>query len=130
MFSLCGRSIQRSTLSTALSHRVAAVRSGVKGIVSNLNTVDASEIELFLRLSSQWWDKRGGFATLHKMNPVRMDFIKRKLREVQLEEGAPSISSGATPLEGLNTISSTSDVVGFFCPRYDMPYPCLSSRHQ
>jgi hypothetical protein len=86
MFSLRGRSIQRTILSTASPDRVAAVWSG-RGIASNVNTVDASEIELFSRLSSQWWDERGEFAMLHKMNPVRMEFIKQKLQEVQLEEG-------------------------------------------
>ena len=104
MFSLCGRSIQGSALSVALTRRVAAVRSGVRGITSNVNTVDASEIELFSRLSSQWWDERGEFAMLHRMNPVRMEFIKQKLREVQLEEGPPSAPSGATPLEGLDIL--------------------------
>ena len=103
MFSLCGR-IQRATLSAALPHRVVAVRSGVRGITSNVNTVDASEIELFSRLSSQWWDERGEFAMLHKMNPVRMEFIKEKLQEVQLEEGRSPTSSSVTPLEGLDIL--------------------------
>jgi len=41
---------------------------------------------------------------LHKMNPVRMDFIKQKLQEVQLEEGTSSAFSSATPLEGLDIL--------------------------
>ena len=97
MFSLCARSIQRSTLSS-LSLRFA------RGIATNVNTVDASEIELFSRLSSQWWDERGEFAMLHKMNPVRMEFIRQKLQEVELEEGSYSVSSNMTPLEGLDVL--------------------------
>ena len=104
MPSLCGRSIQRTVLSTALPYHVAAVRSGVRTFTSNVNTVDASEIELFSRLSSQWWDERGEFAMLHKMNPVRMDFIKHKLQEVQLEEGCSPTTPTATPLEGLDIL--------------------------
>ena len=104
MFSLCGRSIQRTVLSPALTHRFAAVRPGTRGIANNVNTVDASEIELFSRLSSQWWDERGEFAMLHKMNPVRMDFIKEKLQEVRLEEECSPISHSATPLEGLDVL--------------------------
>jgi polyprenyldihydroxybenzoate methyltransferase/3-demethylubiquinol 3-O-methyltransferase len=98
MFSLCGRSIQRSILSSAPPLRVA------RGVASNVNTVDASEIELFSRLSSQWWDERGEFAMLHKMNPVRMEFISQKLQEVQLEEGPCPVSSNTTPLEGLDIL--------------------------
>ncbi|KAF9647411.1 ubiquinone biosynthesis O-methyltransferase [Thelephora ganbajun] len=75
-----------------------------RGIANNVNTVDASEIELFSRLSSQWWDEHGEFAMLHKMNPVRMEFIKQKLQEVQWEEGTCSASSSATPLEGLDIL--------------------------
>ena len=104
MFSLCGRSIQRTVLSTALPHRVVVVRPSTRGIASNVNTVDASEIELFSRLSSQWWDERGECAMLHKMNPVRMEFIKQKLQEVQLEEECSPTSPSATPLEGLDIL--------------------------
>jgi len=104
MFSLCGRSIQRTVLSAALTYRVTAVRSSARGIASNVNTVDASEIELFSRLSSQWWDERGEFAMLHKMNPVRMEFIKQKLLEVRLEEQCSPIPPSVTPLEGLDIL--------------------------
>ena len=98
MLPLCARSIQRSILPSALPFRTA------RGIASHVNTVDASEIELFSRLSSQWWDERGEFAMLHRMNPVRMEFIKQKLQEVQLEGGTSSASFCATPLEGLDAL--------------------------
>lgn len=104
MFSLRGRSIRRPILSATLPYRVAAVRSGTRGIASNVNTVDASEIELFSRLSSQWWDERGEFAMLHRMNPVRMEFIKQKLQEVQLEEDCSFIPPSTAPLEGLDIL--------------------------
>ena len=98
MLSLRRRSIRWSIPPTVLPPRV------VRGIASNVNTVDASEVELFSRLSSQWWDERGEFALLHKMNPVRMEFMKQKLQEIQLEEGSCSASSTATPLEGLDVL--------------------------
>jgi polyprenyldihydroxybenzoate methyltransferase/3-demethylubiquinol 3-O-methyltransferase len=104
MFPSCRRPIQSTVLSAALTRRVVASRSGIRGIASNVNTVDASEIEHFSKLSSQWWDERGEFAMLHKMNPVRMDFIKQKLQEIQLEEGIPPSPSSATPLEGLDIL--------------------------
>ena len=104
MFPSCWRPIQGTVLSAALTRRVVAPRSGVRGIASNVNTVDASEIEHFSKLSSQWWDERGEFAMLHKMNPVRMEFIKQKLQEIQLEEGIPPAPSSGTPLEGLDIL--------------------------
>lgn len=98
-----GTLFQRTVLSTALPRRATALRSGIRSIATNVNTVDTSEVELFSGLSSQWWDERGEFAMLHKMNPVRMEFIKQKLQEVQLEEGAFSASSAA-PLDGLDIL--------------------------
>ena len=43
------------------------------------STVNQDEIAHFSRLSSLWWDERGEFGMLHKMNPVRMQFIREKL---------------------------------------------------
>ena len=40
----------------------------------NIN-FDPSEIEKFERLSSQWWDPSGDFEPLHKINPLRLDYI-------------------------------------------------------
>src|ERR1700733_12290382 len=49
-------------------------------------TVNAEEIEFFSKLSSQWWDERGEFAMLHRMNPARVGFIRDKVEETILEE--------------------------------------------
>lgn len=53
---------------------------------SSESTVNADEISFFSRLSSQWWNETGEFAFLHKMNPVRMQFIREKFLEVAREE--------------------------------------------
>ena len=39
-------------------------------------TIDADEVARFSRLSGQWWDARGPWATLHKFNPVRLGYIR------------------------------------------------------
>lgn len=44
-------------------------------------SANPDEIAHFSRLSAHWWDERGEFALLHKMNPVRMKFIQDKLLE-------------------------------------------------
>ncbi|KAJ4469539.1 S-adenosyl-L-methionine-dependent methyltransferase [Lentinula aciculospora] len=50
------------------------------------STVNASEIAHFSRLSAEWWNERGEFSFLHKMNPVRMQFIREKLIETAYDE--------------------------------------------
>ncbi|KDQ61694.1 hypothetical protein JAAARDRAFT_150588 [Jaapia argillacea MUCL 33604] len=47
------------------------------------STINPSEIAFFSKLSSQWWDEQGEFSFLHRMNPVRMQFIREKLLEVK-----------------------------------------------
>jgi 2-polyprenyl-6-hydroxyphenyl methylase/3-demethylubiquinone-9 3-methyltransferase len=40
------------------------------------STVDPSEVERFARIAGEWWDPRGKFAPLHRLNPVRLGFIR------------------------------------------------------
>ncbi|BBP43593.1 bifunctional 2-polyprenyl-6-hydroxyphenol methylase/3-demethylubiquinol 3-O-methyltransferase UbiG [Thiosulfativibrio zosterae] len=37
---------------------------------------DPQELDNFNRLSSTWWDTEGEFGALHKINPIRLEFIK------------------------------------------------------
>ena len=39
-------------------------------------SVDAREIERFSRMAATWWDPRGPMAALHKLNPVRVGYIR------------------------------------------------------
>lgn len=43
---------------------------------SAAGTVDADELERFSRLASQWWDPAGKMRMLHRLNPVRIGFIR------------------------------------------------------
>jgi 2-polyprenyl-6-hydroxyphenyl methylase/3-demethylubiquinone-9 3-methyltransferase len=43
---------------------------------SAASTVDPAEIERFSKLSEEWWDPRGPMAPLHKINPLRLQFIR------------------------------------------------------
>ena len=36
---------------------------------------DQSELDNFNRLSNTWWDLEGEFGALHKINPLRLEFI-------------------------------------------------------
>ena len=42
-------------------------------------TIDPGEVERFAQLASQWWDAEGDFRPLHRINPVRLSFIREKL---------------------------------------------------
>lgn len=39
-------------------------------------SVDPAEIAKFAAMAEEWWDPDGKFAPLHKMNPVRLEFIR------------------------------------------------------
>jgi 2-polyprenyl-6-hydroxyphenyl methylase/3-demethylubiquinone-9 3-methyltransferase len=41
--------------------------------------VDAAEIGKFDALAGRWWDPRGEFAPLHKLNPLRLAYLKREV---------------------------------------------------
>jgi 2-polyprenyl-6-hydroxyphenyl methylase/3-demethylubiquinone-9 3-methyltransferase len=49
----------------------AASTTGAAG-----STVDPAEIAKFSKLSEQWWDPRGKMAPLHKINPLRLTYIR------------------------------------------------------
>src|SRR3974390_2016938 len=40
------------------------------------STVDPAEIAKFSKLSEQWWDPQGKMAPLHKINPLRLTYIR------------------------------------------------------
>jgi 2-polyprenyl-6-hydroxyphenyl methylase/3-demethylubiquinone-9 3-methyltransferase len=39
-------------------------------------TVDPSEVARFAAIAADWWDPRGPMGMLHKLNPVRLGFIR------------------------------------------------------
>ena len=45
------------------------------------STVDQAEVERFSRIAGVWWDARGPMAALHKLNPVRLGYIRDKAAE-------------------------------------------------
>lgn len=42
-------------------------------------TVDPAEIERFSRIADEWWDPTGKFAPLHRLNPVRIGYIRDRV---------------------------------------------------
>ena len=42
-------------------------------------SIDADEVARFDALADQWWDPHGGLAALHRLNPVRIEYIRDHL---------------------------------------------------
>ena len=42
----------------------------------NASTVDPAEVAKFSKLSAEWWDPNGKMAPLHKINPLRLAYIR------------------------------------------------------
>ena len=55
------------------------------------STVDATEIAKFSKLSAEWWDPRGKMAPLHRINPLRLGYI-RDVACRKFERNARSLS--------------------------------------
>jgi len=58
-------------------------------------SIVAEEAEHFGRLAGDWWDPHGASAMLHKLNPVRLKYIRD-----QLDQHWQCDECGRTPLEG------------------------------
>src|ERR1700738_4474678 len=43
---------------------------------ASASTVDPAEVAKFSKLSEEWWDPRGKMAPLHKINPLRLTYIR------------------------------------------------------
>lgn len=43
------------------------------------NNVDPKELAKFEALASRWWDPESEFSPLHKINPLRLDFINQRV---------------------------------------------------
>jgi 2-polyprenyl-6-hydroxyphenyl methylase / 3-demethylubiquinone-9 3-methyltransferase len=63
------------------------------------SSADPAEIAKFAQLATQWWDPDGAFAPLHKLNPIRLKFI----RDVAAEHFGRDARS-RWPFEGLSLL--------------------------
>jgi 2-polyprenyl-6-hydroxyphenyl methylase/3-demethylubiquinone-9 3-methyltransferase len=54
-----------------------AQRRSRKEAPASRSSVDVREVEKFSALAGAWWDPGGSFAPLHKLNPLRLAFVRR-----------------------------------------------------
>ena len=50
--------------------------------------VDPSEVDKFNKLASEWWSKTGAFATLHEINPLRLNWIEDNVKRSYQNDSA------------------------------------------
>ncbi len=43
------------------------------------STIDKKELQKFSYTASQWWDENGPFSLLHKLNPIRLSYIREQI---------------------------------------------------
>lgn len=63
-------------------------------------SIVAEEVEQFGRLAADWWDPQGGSAVLHKLNPVRLKYIRDQIdQHWQCDECGRNPLTGKTALD-------------------------------
>ncbi|MCC6598298.1 MAG: bifunctional 2-polyprenyl-6-hydroxyphenol methylase/3-demethylubiquinol 3-O-methyltransferase UbiG [Alphaproteobacteria bacterium] len=65
-----------------------------------MSSVDKLEIENFSKDSSHWWDEAGPFAPLHRLNPVRLGWIRRQISD----HFGLTDDKGLSPFTGLRVL--------------------------
>src|SRR5215212_3513595 len=75
--------------------------------VPRASTLDQSEIDKFAALAAEWWNPNGPFGALHRINPLRLQYIRDLAKqhfpppqagEVAIRSERAGASGGASPL--------------------------------
>ncbi len=70
---------------------------------ASASTVDDAEVARFSAIADEWWDTRGKFAPLHKLNPVRIEYLRDQAIRHFYGVGTADGES-ATPLNNLSLV--------------------------
>lgn len=63
--------------------------------------VDPNEVSKFNNLAHEWWDKTGAFATLHEINPLRLNWITQNIEDGYQYDASQSHDTAKTAASGL-----------------------------
>ncbi len=64
-----------------------------------VSSIDPADVARFSAIAAEWWDARGKFAPLHKLNPTRLAFIRERALAHFRRDGA-----ARAPFEGLRLL--------------------------
>jgi 2-polyprenyl-6-hydroxyphenyl methylase/3-demethylubiquinone-9 3-methyltransferase len=67
-------------------------------------SVNRADVDRFDRLGELWWDPSGSMGILHKINPIRVDYIRDHACRNFTQDGAPRDRHSDRPLEGLSIV--------------------------
>jgi len=70
-------------MSSALSSSPSSsnkINKNLDNTAAGTINVDPSEVEKFNNLASEWWSNTGAFATLHEINPLRLNWIEENIK--------------------------------------------------
>lgn len=70
-----------------------------RGANPRSGTADPDEVGRFAAHSAAWWDPSGSFAPLHRLNPVRLEYIRSELLSRFARD-----RQGLAPFEGLSLL--------------------------
>ncbi len=62
-------------------------------------TIDDAEVARFSAIADEWWDTTGKFAPLHRLNPVRIEYLRNQIIRHFSADG-----QSATPLNNLSLV--------------------------
>jgi 2-polyprenyl-6-hydroxyphenyl methylase/3-demethylubiquinone-9 3-methyltransferase len=69
-------------------------------VAAQKGTIDEKEISHFAKDSSAWWDENGPFKPLHRLNPVRMGYLRRQIcRHKNIDNNSLKPFSGLSVLD-------------------------------
>lgn len=66
---------------------------------SAASSIDPADVERFSAVAAEWWDPRGKFAPLHRLNPARLAFIRERALAHLGKDG-----SARRPFDGLRLL--------------------------
>jgi len=78
---------------------VATSGSTTPDAIPGTTTVDPAEIARFAALAESWWDPAGKFKPLHRLNPLRLGFLRDRLTAHFRRD-----SAALRPFEGLRLL--------------------------
>ena len=78
---------------------IASIAASAGGASAPVTTIDPAEAAHFGGLAAEWWDPKGSSAMLHRLNPVRLGYVRERIDEHwHLDE------TGFTPLAGKSAL--------------------------
>jgi 2-polyprenyl-6-hydroxyphenyl methylase/3-demethylubiquinone-9 3-methyltransferase len=68
------------------------------------STVDPADVARFDRLGAEWWREDGPMGALHKLNPIRVAYLRDVASRHFFRDGRPRDRYAAKPLGGLDVL--------------------------